>query len=241
MLAISTLTSTEKERRLKEAIGQITLDGAAPGASLVDLDVLAAIPNCPLAYWIDSKVLDLFRTAKANFEPSELQARAGLRTLDDFRFLRLLPEVSPLSLRCRNWVFHLKGGPFQRYYAAPHLLCFWREDGREIKALAHARYGSVSRIIQAQDYYFRRGLTYTRRTSSRLSVRVAPEGCNFADRGPLIVGIPDTASHLILLTRHSQHRHRGIHDSGGLAAGEGAARSYEVGLIQRLPQLDIPV
>jgi hypothetical protein len=202
----------------------------------VIFDNLAGISARPFAYWAPLEILHLYNLPE-NLEPAVLEARQGLRTLDDFRFLRLWWEVSLMPERDETWIFHLKGGPFQKYFANPHLVCNWKDSGSEIKALVEARYGSVSRIIQAQDYYFRSGLTYTRRTSSRFSVRAAPGGCNFADRGPLIVPTRDIPIDKYFLLGLLNSPLIAYMISLSLAAAEGAARSYEVGILQRLPWL----
>jgi hypothetical protein len=70
-----------------------------------------------------------------------------------------------------------------------------------------------------------------------MGVRVPPAECNFSDKGPLIVGEPDTEQHLYYLLGLLNTDVVEYMIALGLAAGEGAARSYEVGLIQRLPRI----
>jgi hypothetical protein len=234
--SIGLLRDSDKSLSLLSECRSILSGAASARIFHTESDRFVALPNQPFAYWVTNELLKLFNTSE-KMEPLELYARLGLRTLDDFRFLRLWVEIPSGFQETREWVFCLKGGPYRRYYGPPHLVCLWRDDGRELKSLASSRYGSKSRTIQAQDFYFRRGLTYSRRTTSRLGVRVAPAECNFSDKGPLIVGAPDSEEHLYYLLGLLNTDVVEYMIALGLAAGEGAARSYEVGLIQRLPRI----
>jgi hypothetical protein len=201
-------------------------------ASIADF---ASIPGKPFCYWAAPPLLKLYHQLPDTLEPKYLDARLGLRTLDDFRFVRLAWEHAVSPCFEKIWVSYLKGGPFSRFYADVWLKCLWANSGRELKAHAFDRYGSESRTIQAQGYYFRPGLTYTRRTSSGFSVRAATGGCNFSDKGPLVVAHFDDHRMLLALMGLLNSSLAEYLIKLGLAAGDGAARSYEVGLIQRLP------
>ncbi len=224
----------EKASVICDAIRNVAQGAQPRHFQEVDFDTLSLLPAKPLAYWSPNQVAKLYKLPQT-LEPTILEARAGLRTLDNFRFLRLWWEVPANSDFPAAWVYHLKGGAFQRFFVNPHLLCAWKESGKEIKSLAEARYGSVTRIIQAQDYYFRPGLTFTYRTSSRFGVRAAPAACNFGNKGPLIVSLRDSREDLYFLLGYLNSPLVGYLISLSLAAAEGAARSYEVGIVQRLP------
>jgi hypothetical protein len=224
----------DKSEVLNRSIQEIRHGHWVQGATTIPLRNVGVLPNKPFAYWAPPRIIRLFEGA-GTLEPSILEARAGLRTLDDFRFLRLWHEVPLCGDSHQQWIFHLKGGAFQRFARVPHLRCWWDKEGREIKALAEQRYGSVSRIIQAQEYYRRRGITYSRRTSSRFGARIAPADCNFSDKGPLVVHKEDSTDGLLFLLGFLNAPICEYLISLFLSAVEGAARSYEVGIIQRLP------
>ncbi|MEI7928390.1 MAG: BREX-1 system adenine-specific DNA-methyltransferase PglX, partial [Verrucomicrobiales bacterium] len=234
--AFSVIGIENKAGAMLAAVGDLVCGRPSERFRTVCFADLNPLPSRPFAYWVPSEISNLFTIPK-KLEPAILEARQGLRTLDNFRFLRLWWEVKQDSAFGSSWVFHLKGGPFQKFFSNPHLLCAWKNAGAEIKALVEAKYGSVSRIIQAQDFYFRFGLTFTRRTSSRLGVRAAPAGCNFGDKGPLIVSRLDSREDLYFLLSFLNCPFVAYLISLSLAAAEGAARSYEVGIIQRLPLL----
>jgi hypothetical protein len=191
-----------------------------------------SLPKATLAYWFDTKIFEWYSELNSA-EPLALQARMGLRTLDDFRFLRAWWEVSALD---NTWLPHSKGGEYSRFFSDIHLRINWRENGAELKALAVKKYSSVSRTIQAQDYYYRRGLTYSQRTTSRLSVRQMVPGGNFSAKGPLIVSTREPELEWLyyllgFLNSDLVEYLLGV----GISASDNAARSYDVGLFQRLP------
>jgi hypothetical protein len=67
-------------------------------------------------------------------------------------------------------------------------LCInWSNDGYEIKKEAKEKYGSETRTIKNQMYFFREGITYSDVTSeNRFSARYLPAGCIFDTTGSCI-------------------------------------------------------
>src|SRR5690606_26244843 len=157
----------------------------------VDPEQFSAVPGSPFAYWVSDAIRDIFR----RFPPLEGNAgtvKQGLATADDFRFVRVWWEVAPErigysaedTLTGRGWVHFAKGGSYSPYYADVHLVVNWRGKGAEIKNF----YGPNGRLAsrpQNEEFYFRPGLTWPRRTDG-LSFRPLPSGCVFADKGPAI-------------------------------------------------------
>src|SRR5579863_270708 len=191
------------------------------------------IPKSPLIYRATSKIKNLF-TEGSRFENEVGRTRLGLRTLQDFQYIRLAWEVHPENIGWKNhWVYLNKGGSFSRFYFDFHLLLNWRENGADLKSLASAKYGSETRIIQAQSFYGLAGLTYPRRSMKGFSVRVLPAGCIFTDKGTSI----------FLYERSNSLLWLGILNSDLVAACvelQSGSASYEVGYIQRLPSFFLP-
>jgi hypothetical protein len=157
------------------------------------------------------------------------RARQGLATSDDFRFVRAWWETGD---HYDSWINFAKGGTYSPFYDDVHLILNWRAGGAELSAFD----GSV---VRNPDYYFRPGLTWPRRTKSKLSMRVMPRGCIFADKGPAIFVDNDGEETLfaILALTSSRVFHSLVEVQ--LAAADarpgGAAHSFEVGIIQRSP------
>lgn len=131
--------------------------------------------------------------------------------------------------RGRRWVPFAKGGEYSPYWDDLRLVVDWGDNGAAIRAFPNA-------YIRNEAYYFRPGLTFPRRTTSDISVRVLPEGSVFGDKGPSVFPI-SVAPEALAATMNSQVF------SVFLAFGASAAdqdpasisKSYEVGLVQQQP------
>jgi hypothetical protein len=197
-------------------------------------DSLYRIPGSPFAYWVSNSIRNLFRDLPS-FQSDHLMAKAGLTTSDDFRFLRLDWECPPNS-NTSSWINMTKGGSYSPYYADVILRLLWDNNGSEVKAFAETTPGTThwSRNIRSPDFYFQPGLTWTQRTTSSLSFRIMPEGCIFGCKGPAVFSSRDANSMLPILAIVNSIAFKylvGVQ----LAAGDAAARSYDVGVIQRTP------
>lgn len=213
---------------LADAVRQVNAGQGGPAVFTLDPVSFKQVPNAPFAYWVEEKVRQLFKDLPA-FESPDRSARVGLQTGDDFRFVRCWWEVPVQAdgLPVRRWWPFAKGGAFSPYYADLYLVVNWFAGGREMSAFS----GSV---IRNPDFYFRPGLTWPRRTTSGMSARALPMGCVFADKGPaaFAVGGPESIWGLLAIMQSAQFSHL---VSLQLAAADSAARSYEVGVIQRTP------
>jgi len=143
----------------------------------VDPDAFAKVPGSPFAYWVNPVIRLLFDKFLP-LQSGEVRLGKGPDSGDDFRFLRLWWEVCVFSETTSNWVDHPKGGEFSRFYSDPHLVIDWRENGTLVGMHGNLRNPSMLR---------RAGLTWSRRTTSALSVRVLPRNCIFGDKGPALV------------------------------------------------------
>ena len=60
----------------------------------------------------------------------------------------------------------------------------WTNEGEEIKENARKKYGSVTRTVKNQEYFFREALTYSQISSKgKFSVRYMPSNCIFDQKG----------------------------------------------------------
>ena len=184
----------------------------------------AQVPNSPLCYWVSDHVRRLFQELPP-FESERRTVKQGLATADDFRFVRLWTEVPPEKIGAK-WFPFAKGGAYSPYYADLHLVVNWENEGEEIRSYS----GSV---IRNPGFYFRLGLTWPRRTTSGISARALPRGCVFADKGPAAFA-PTEHELLVLLAFMNSGVAREL-ISLMIGAADAAARSYEVGLVQKVP------
>ncbi|MBA2442565.1 MAG: hypothetical protein H0V53_09195 [Rubrobacter sp.] len=166
-----------------------------------------------------------------------------LQTSDDFRFVRASWEVAPANvahnreetLEGKRWVPFAKGGEFSPYYSDVHLLVNWEREGEEIKSFVDSN-GNLASRPQNTEFYFRPGLTWPLRTTSGISFRPLPDGGIFGHKGPAAFS-PEAELPAFLALMNS--RLFGVLVSLHMGAADAAARSYEVGVIQRTPVPDL--
>ncbi|HPA83047.1 MAG TPA: hypothetical protein PLS95_19675, partial [Thermoanaerobaculales bacterium] len=174
----------------KAAVLRVAAAGPSAARFEVALESLRRLPKSPFAYWTGEAVRSCF-ARHPRFEDGGRTAKVGLQTSDDFRFVRLATEVPP-SGRGRRWFPFAKGGAFSRFYADVYLVVDWEKDGRNV-------FGYSKAFVRNPDFFFRPGLTWPRRTTSGLSLRVMPAGCIFADKGPAAFVAGDDPEALLAL------------------------------------------
>ena len=144
------------------------------------------IPGGPIAYWVRPNSLAVFSDNPSIGELVE--AKQGLATADNDRFVRTWPEV-PLSsagfdMRSRDqaqqsrlrWFPYNKGGEFRKWYGNHDFLVNWRDDGRELKAFAGA-------VIRNPDSHFASSVSWSDITSAINAFRWYPDGFLFDSTG----------------------------------------------------------
>lgn len=150
------------------------------------------IPGAPVAYWVSENFIRAFEgktIADFGF------AGIGMRTGDNVRFLRLWYEVSncKIQINCTSadeqieahskWIPYNKGGEFRRWYGNNEYVVNWYNNGEEIKENTRRVYPQLGDDlgwkISNEQYYFKKGITWSGITSSKCSYRVYEEGFIF--------------------------------------------------------------
>lgn len=143
------------------------------------------IPGSPIAYWVSDKVREIFEKNQKLGEVGE--AKQGLATADNNRFLRLWNEVnynkigynisnSQEALESKKkWFPYNKGGEFRKWYGNQEYLVNWENDGYEIKNFYDGK-GKLRSRPQNTEYYFKESISWTDITSSGNSFRYYPKG-----------------------------------------------------------------
>ena len=223
---VRVLEADDKAEALKQAIA----DHASPLRFEVNPDGFEVLPRAPFAYWASDRVRLIFRQF-SRLEAVGRMAKVGLQTSDDFRFVRQWTEI-PAGARDKVWFPFAKGGEFSRYYADVYLVVNWAGNGEAMKAWAGSLYGNShwSRILKNTGFFFRPGMTWSRRTQAGLSLRALAPGCVFADKGPAAFLDTDAEKDLLAILA--------VTNSGPFAALvelQMAFGSYEVGVLQNTP------
>ena len=167
------------------------------GVHFADQDNFRKIPGAPIAYWVGDSFSDIF--VKGIRLEQYANARQGMKTLNNERFLRLWFEVdytnccfnassNTEALASRKKWFPLNhGGDFRKYYGNNSYLVNWGDDGKEIKELAIQKYGCVTRTVTNIPYYFKQGITWTVISSASTAFRRYYSGHLFSNSGQSIV------------------------------------------------------
>jgi len=226
------LNESEKGAALSKASNDIRSGGSPACASAIEPSEFNKIPGAPFAYWVSSAVRESFEVFRTASEEG-LEARQGLATADDFRFVRLIWEVD--YSRTPNWKFFSKGGAYSKFYGSIHLLVSWGHGQTQMLAILNPKSGKTKSNIwmlpdTIKSYFFRPGFTWSRRSAKGLSFRALPEGCIFSDKGPTVF-LPENDANQLLNTM-------AIANSAAysfLVSLQIAVGSYEAGVILRTP------
>jgi hypothetical protein len=239
------LAARDKEAALTEAVVALRQGaGHHPAAYRMDPEHFREVPGSPFAYWVSERFREAF-VKLPSLEGSGRTVKVGLQTSDDFRFLRAWWEVpeersahsAAETREGKPWVPFAKGGDYSPYYADVYLLVDWGNEGERIKSYVCLRYpylkGKWEWVVKNLSFYFRPGLTYSRVTVKGLNVRLMPEGCIFADKGPALFFADEVDRWYalgLLNTRLTRAFLQVLTPS----------RSWEVGYVQRLPWASPP-
>ena len=218
----------DKGDALVAQVADLNATGEAGEYYMLDPASFSLISGSPFAYWATESMFRIFREMPPA-EGNVASFRLGLKTNDDFRFLRLFWEVAPETIG-RIWHYHCKGGKFSPYYDDVHLLLDWEDNAEHLREFSRERGESPSRNIRSESHYLRPGLTWPRRTQKGLNVRALPADSIFADKGPAVFVDNDGSDELLDLL--------GVLNSLPLAMLvelQMAFGSYEVGVLQRTP------
>jgi len=148
-------------------------------------DDFKKIPGSPIAYWVSDKVRDIFANSPALGEVAD--ARQGLATADNDRFLRLWHEVklNGIGFGMENreqaeqsgmkWFPYNKGGQFRKWYGNQDFVVNWQNDGEEIRGFVDDK-GKQRSVVRNPNYYFKSSVSWSDVTSSDSAFRYFPKG-----------------------------------------------------------------
>lgn len=153
--------------------------------SLLPTEAFRRLPKSVMTFWLPVQLLEAYRI-QPSLAPTLVDARCGMSSSDNSRFYKLWWEVSPCDIsREKKWVFLSNGGSPAPLFRQQVYVANYARDGLEVKARVKDLFGSESRTVINQQYYFRSGFTYGKRTES-LTVQILPEGHVFSNEGQAI-------------------------------------------------------
>lgn len=145
----------------------------------------AKIPGSPLSYWVSSEICDVYSNSLVK---KYMECKSGIMTGDD-SYIRLWTEIATTNLKldCRSaddmgeyrWFPLNSGGDFRYYYGNNSKVVNLWHDGFDIKA------NVKNYRLRDKSYYFKKGITWGRITSSKIAFREVVDGSLFGDAGPI--------------------------------------------------------
>lgn len=211
----------EREDALKQAIRE-------DSHAFLKREWFLALPQSKLLYAAPRRVRELLSSG-AYFEPAVGTAREGMKSFDNFRFIRLWWEVEPSKIgRGLSWERFSKGGDFSYFYLDTHLVLNWAIEGAELKELNRRLNGSTAQVRQASDYWYTPGVTYSKRSAKGFSARVLPEDTIFTSNGPAVLSTSKVSSLYLLGWINSRLVRGFIHLQSNFG-------DYSTGSLKKLP------
>lgn len=160
-----------KEEYTKTALKNYIEEKNDKNLYLLDQSKLKIIESYPFIYWISDDMREKF---KSNNVTNVVEAKSGLATADNNRFLRFwwecdLKDISKDYEKDKNkWVPYSKGGPFNKWYGNLWLVLNWENNGKELRESRFA-------VLRNEDYYFKEGVTYAASGARGPSFRILPK------------------------------------------------------------------
>lgn len=226
---IRVLAAQDKQRALAEGAAAAREGRPDPNSVFVPLSDFADIPGFVLLYW-DPGGLRGPMTRLPSLSETIAQARQGLITGDDFRFVRMWWEGTHDD---EVWFPLTKGGEYSPYFRDVEFRVNWANDGEAIRSTGR------SARVQGVENYGSAGITWVERTNSAFAPAYLPGGVIFTATGPL-VPVADENTQLSVLAWLASRPVRWFVESTAAAGeetktGGTAARHYTVGLLQAMP------
>jgi hypothetical protein len=132
------------------------------------------IPTSPIGYWLSEAFLKII--ASKNKMGKVNKCSEGIKTSDNAKYIRLLPEVNSNSIS-EKWRIHHKGGSYRKWYGNIEHCILWENDGQVLRNLKSAG-------IQGLDCYDKDGITWSDVTSGGISFRLKQKNHMFDSSAP---------------------------------------------------------
>jgi hypothetical protein len=177
----------------------------------------------PIVYWWSKEFLAKYAAAPKLGRAAPV--RQGAATSDNTRFLRRPFELS--ASQTSRWVPYIKGGAGRAWFEPLNDCIRWDAAGLEVRAYAQHLYGSYTRTIKNESFYFRRGVAFTP-IGSGFEARVHKYGGVFGHMGSSAFPVNDEGlAGLVTLMNSAASKF--------VLASLNPGVHFEVGDVNRLP------
>lgn len=139
-------------------------------------DAFLQLPDNVICYWLSSKVESIFNVQDPLSKYGE--AKIGLQTGDNNKFRRDWSEVdfnktAILDFKNPKWIPYNSGGDYRKWYGNQTYFVNWENKGSEIISL------KPKSVVRNKQFYFKESVSWSKVTSSGISLRYFPEGFIF--------------------------------------------------------------
>ena len=190
------IRATDAEGPDKAAVvAEIALGGHSDLCWLRSVRDFLDVPNTPVIYWATDNEIAALR--QGPYLSDLLQAREGLTTGDNDRFLRRWYEVSFADIgfgiessesgfeHSARWFPYQKGGSSRRWYGNFDYVIDWEDDGARARKNMDPHTGRVRSHNYNGVFALRRGLTWSGISGDGFAVRHVDGGFMFDAKGPM--------------------------------------------------------
>jgi hypothetical protein len=148
-------------------------------------DNFKKIPGSPVAYWVSKNTVEIYKNKVIG---DYVDCKSGIMTgSDSYICLWFEPVLNNIKFDCNSakdmgeyrWFPLNSGGEFRKWYGNNSKVVNLWHDGFDI------RNNVKNYRLRDSSYYFRRGITWGRITSSQIAFRDVIEGSLFGDAGPV--------------------------------------------------------
>ena len=144
------------------------------------------IPDSPIAYWVSDKIKEVFE--KSLELSCVAKTRQGIATGDNNKFIRGWNEIDFIKIgfnlsskeevieNNKKWIPYNKGGAYRKWYGNNYDVLAYDEEN-------YLKLSMLGNKLPSKEFYFLEGLTWSKVTSAKFSVRYAEKGFIFSDAG----------------------------------------------------------
>ncbi|MGY6215762.1 BREX-1 system adenine-specific DNA-methyltransferase PglX [Methylolobus aquaticus] len=148
-----------------------------------------SVPKSRLSYELDSGLEDVLSSGSDGLEESGIcVSRTGGKTFDDERFRRVWWEVTPDYIgKQKTWCFVAQSSEFNLFYYPYYNIVKWAGNGDELGERNRQVNGQTAQARQGESFFFKPGLSFSRRGEPSIAFRTHPTSCMFSSNGPVVL------------------------------------------------------
>ncbi len=160
----------------------------------INQDKFSIIKSNPFIYWISDTFRDKFKGAVLG---DELHISEGFKSNDNQKILRYLWEIFPnFNSMSEKYFLYTKGGDSNKWHGNNWFVLKWENDGH------NQLINGAS--LTSKDYYFKRGVTYSKSSNKGNSFRILEENVIFDSAAPSIFTLKNHNLNFILALMNSK-------------------------------------